>query len=244
VLFQAHALSLARLALLMLGDQAEAQDVVDEIRDALREAGRLREVRPLRLEPAPYRRAASARPRRALLRWAWLAPVTAAALVIAVAIALATVRTQQNGPAVPALPQSSAARTTVPEYYALLYAPGGLTTNRRWNPHRRHRHREDAGHPGTRDGNLVRGDNGGSRRPDVCRCHLSWTQTPGVNVGVAVTLYLPGSVFWASAAGDVLIVNTSVSTKGTMSLAIARDGRLTPLPTLPQPGGPIVAAAS
>jgi hypothetical protein len=134
VLFQAHALSLARLALLMLGDQAEAQDVVDEIRDALREAGRLREVRPLRLEPAPYRRAASARPRRALLRWAWLAPVTAAALVIAVAIALATVRTQQNGPAVPALPQSSAARTTVPEYYALLYAPGGLTTNRRWNP--------------------------------------------------------------------------------------------------------------
>lgn len=65
-----------------------------------------------------------------------------------------------------------------------------------------------------------------------------------MNVGVAVTLYLPGSVFWASAAGDVLIVNTSVSTKGTMSLAIARDGRLTPLPALPQPGGPIVAAAS
>lgn len=102
----------------------------DEIRDALRsEAGRLREVRPLRLEPGPPRRAASARLRRARLRWSWLAPVTAAALVIAVAIALVTVRTEQNGPAVPALPQSSAARATVPEYYALLYTAGPLATD-------------------------------------------------------------------------------------------------------------------
>jgi hypothetical protein len=92
----------------------------DEIRDALRaEAGRLREVRPLRLEPAPYQLRPSAPRRRARLRRAWLAPVTAAALVIALAIALVIVRTLQNGPAVPAVPQPSAP-TIFPRYYVAL----------------------------------------------------------------------------------------------------------------------------
>ena len=92
----------------------------DEIRDALRsEAGRLREVRPLRLEPAPHRLGLVAPPRRARRLRPWLAPVTAAALVIALAIALVTVRAEQNGPAVPAVPQPSAP-TTFPRYYVAL----------------------------------------------------------------------------------------------------------------------------
>ena len=93
----------------------------DEIRDALHsEAGRLREVRPLRLEPAPYALGRRAAPRRARSRWTWLAPVTAAALVIALAVALVIVRTDQNGPAVPPAAPQPATPTTFPRYYAAL----------------------------------------------------------------------------------------------------------------------------
>jgi hypothetical protein len=94
------------------------------IRDALRsEAGRLREVRPLSLEPAlplepaPHLEPAPRRPARA--RWTWLAPATAAALVIVLAIALVIVRGEQNGPAVPAQPRPSAP-STFPRYYMAL----------------------------------------------------------------------------------------------------------------------------
>jgi len=94
----------------------------DEIRDALRsEAGRLHEVRPLSLESAPRRR--PARP-----RWTWLAPATAAALVVVIAIALVIVRMEQNGPAVPAVPQPSAP-TAFPRYYVALEQSDANTGN-------------------------------------------------------------------------------------------------------------------
>jgi hypothetical protein len=92
----------------------------DQIRDALRsEAGRLREVSPLRLLPAPGRLGPVTAPRRARRPWTWLAPVTAAVLVIALAIALVIVRTERNGPVVPARPQSPAP-ATFPRYYVAL----------------------------------------------------------------------------------------------------------------------------
>ena len=98
----------------------------DEIRDALRsEAAHLREVRPLRLEPAPRRPGRVARTPRARRLRPWLAPVTAAALVIALAISLVIVRATQNGPAVPAAPQPSAP-TAFPRYYATF---GGENTD-------------------------------------------------------------------------------------------------------------------
>jgi hypothetical protein len=91
----------------------------DEIRDALRsEAGRLREVRPLRLQPAPQRLTA---PRRARRLRAWVAPVTAAAAVTALAIALVVARSAPPGPGAPvatssASPTATAVAVHVPQY--------------------------------------------------------------------------------------------------------------------------------
>ncbi len=68
----------------------------DEIRETLRsEAGRLREVRPLRLPPSATR---ESRGRIvSLFRWGprlrpWLAPAAAAAVVVVVAATLVTLR--------------------------------------------------------------------------------------------------------------------------------------------------------
>ena len=92
----------------------------DDIRDALHaEANRLHEVRPLRLEPSPCRLRtllASGRARR--LR-PWIAPVTAAALVIALAIVLAIVRAIQNEPVPPVVP-TPPAPSAFPRYYVGL----------------------------------------------------------------------------------------------------------------------------
>jgi hypothetical protein len=94
----------------------------DEIRDALRsEAGRLREVRPLRLEPAPQRLRPVTAPRRARRLGAWVAPVTAAAAVITLAVSLVVARSAQPGPGAPvpnrsASPTATAVAVQVPQY--------------------------------------------------------------------------------------------------------------------------------
>jgi len=96
--------------------------VDDKIRAATRaEAATLREVRPLRLPPASGEQP-RARARRARRFRAWIAPVTAAAAVVALAISLVIVRDISNGRVVPpAGPLPAAA--AVPQYYVTLYTP-------------------------------------------------------------------------------------------------------------------------
>jgi len=100
--------------------------IEDQVRAATRaEASALREVRPLRLPPDASPRPA-ARPRVAA-RWprhwqAWLAPVTAAAVVVALAVSLVVIRDSSNGPVVPAAGQPTAAGG-LPKYYVTLYQP-------------------------------------------------------------------------------------------------------------------------
>jgi len=91
----------------------------DRVRAATRaQAQTLREVGPLRLSPAPARRAIRRR------RWrGWLAPTTAAALVIAIAVALVVVRDIPNGRAIP---QGTAA-SSVPPYYAAIDSQPGTS---------------------------------------------------------------------------------------------------------------------
>lgn len=102
----------------------------DVVRAATRAYGEtVTEIRPLDLtRPAPRAR----RPRRFP---AWVAPVTAAAAVIALAISLVLVRGIQNGPVVPPAASSSPGAVApiagVPEYYVTLHqanpsAPSGL----------------------------------------------------------------------------------------------------------------------
>jgi hypothetical protein len=98
--------------------------IEDQVRAATRaEASTLREVRPLRLPPAaaPGR---AARPRfaaRGPRRWrGWLAPVAAAAVVIALAVSLVTIRDSPNGRWVPAVSQVPAQRG-LPKYYVTLF---------------------------------------------------------------------------------------------------------------------------
>lgn len=95
--------------------------VEDQVRAAARaQAQTLREVRPLRL-PAPPAAAPARRPAWER-RWrGWLAPLTAAALVIAVAVTLVTVRHSPNGRTVP-----STATGGVPRYYVALHGGPGL----------------------------------------------------------------------------------------------------------------------
>jgi hypothetical protein len=85
-------------------------------------ASTVREVPPLRLEPAPgapraraWRRPpASGRPRR---WWSWGAPLAAAAVVVALAVSLVIVRDMPNERAVSRNPAASAG---VPRYYVAL----------------------------------------------------------------------------------------------------------------------------
>jgi hypothetical protein len=95
--------------------------VEDQVRAATRaQAAALREVRPLRLPPAaspglgPASRARRSR--------AWIAPITAAAAVIALAVSLVSIRDIPNGRVVPpAGPVPAVAG--VPRYYVTLYSP-------------------------------------------------------------------------------------------------------------------------
>jgi hypothetical protein len=91
-------------------------------------AATVRDVPPLDLEPGPGKRWSSGRgPRRARgggsgprLR-TWLAPLAAAAVVVAVAVSLVLVRGNQNGSVVPQLTPSAASPGGVPRYYVALY---------------------------------------------------------------------------------------------------------------------------
>ena len=98
--------------------------VEDQVRAATRaEASNLREVRPLRLPPAaaPGRAARARFAARWPRRWrGWLAPVAAAAVVIALAVSLVTIRDSPNGRSVPAVSQVPAQRS-LPKYYVTLF---------------------------------------------------------------------------------------------------------------------------
>ena len=100
--------------------------VEDQVRAATRaQASALREVRPLRLPPAPGA-APARRPASRARRWrGWMAPVTAAVAVIAVAVSLVIVRDISNGPVVP--PTAPAPAPTVPpRYYVAI--PGSAVS--------------------------------------------------------------------------------------------------------------------
>jgi hypothetical protein len=93
-------------------------------------ASAVRDVPPLRLTPASgdalEARLSEPRASQARRLRGWLAPVTAAALVIALAVALVIIRDLPNGPVVPASPARSAAG--IPAYYVTLYQPPQQTT--------------------------------------------------------------------------------------------------------------------
>jgi len=97
----------------------------DQIKAATRaEASTLREVRPLRLPPAPAA-APARRPAPRGPRWrGWAAPLAAAAVVVALAVSLMLVKGLSNGRVVPpAAAQSTSA--VVPTYYVALAAEPG-----------------------------------------------------------------------------------------------------------------------
>jgi hypothetical protein len=100
--------------------------VEDDVRAALRAEGeRLRAVRPLRLPPDPRpvpRRRPFPSGHRAHWLKAWAAPVTAVAMVIALAICLVIVSDIRNEQGVPAL-SPALGRYGIPRYYAALYPP-------------------------------------------------------------------------------------------------------------------------
>ncbi len=104
----------------------------DRIRTATEAtAATVREIRPLNLPPGavPARghRSRHAHPARAPRRWlSWGAPIAAAALVTAVALALVLLRQAppQPGPAAPTSAPSATA--PVPRYYAFLDRTGGI----------------------------------------------------------------------------------------------------------------------
>jgi hypothetical protein len=102
--------------------------VEDQVRAATRaQASTLREVRPLRLPPAPTPGAA---PARVLGAWArrsktWLAPVTAAAVVTALAISLVVIRDipgERTVTPTASAATSTAGSTAVPRY--CVWLPG------------------------------------------------------------------------------------------------------------------------
>jgi hypothetical protein len=94
-------------------------------------AAAVRDVPPLRLGPAaddsltvaPFTRGAH-RPHRARRLRGWLAPLAAAAVVLALAISLVIVKHVDNGPVVPPASPASSATGSVPEYYVALYPIG------------------------------------------------------------------------------------------------------------------------
>jgi hypothetical protein len=89
-------------------------------------ASTVREVPPLRLEPAPGKTLSPARPPRPARGggrrhwWSWGAPLAAAAVVVALAVSLVLVRDIPNGGAVSPNPTSSTAPGGVPRYYAAV----------------------------------------------------------------------------------------------------------------------------
>jgi hypothetical protein len=108
--------------------------IEDRVRTATRDRAHLvRDIRPLDLPAAK-----AARPARApwARGWsAWLAPVTAAAVVVALAITLVSLREVRNEPSVsptasaPAGSGTTAAAAVLPRYYAALDDPSGTAFN-------------------------------------------------------------------------------------------------------------------
>jgi hypothetical protein len=91
-------------------------------------AATVRDVPPLRLEPAPGELWSPGRgPRRARRGGSgprlrpWLAPLAAAAVVVAVAVSLVLIRGPQNGSVVPQPSPSAASPGGVPPYYVALH---------------------------------------------------------------------------------------------------------------------------
>ena len=108
--------------------------VEDRVRTATRErAGLVREIPPLDLPAAKAVRLARAP--RALGWGAWMAPVTAAAVVVALAITVVSLREVRNEPPVPpaaSAPSGSGATPAAavpPTYYAALDDPSGHAFN-------------------------------------------------------------------------------------------------------------------
>ena len=104
----------------------EPQDLVRSTTRAI--ASTVRDVPPLRLAPAenhvlPFAPVA----RRARRLRGWLAPVTAAAVVLAVAASLVIIRDIPNGRVVP--PASPASPAIVPAYYVAVSAPDTAARN-------------------------------------------------------------------------------------------------------------------
>jgi hypothetical protein len=108
--------------------------VEDRVRTATRaRAGLVRDIRPLDLPAAKAVRLARAPRARG---WsAWMAPVTAAAVVVALAITLVSLREVRNEPSVsPAATAASGSGATSaagvpPQYYAALDGPSGTAFN-------------------------------------------------------------------------------------------------------------------
>ena len=95
-------------------------------------ASTVREVPPLRLEPAADElwypdQMRHARPGSSRLhRWrSWLAPLTAAAVVAALAVALVIIRDLPNGSVVPPTPTASTGPGSIPRYYVAIRSTTG-----------------------------------------------------------------------------------------------------------------------
>ena len=104
--------------------------VEDQVRAATRaQASMMREVRPLRLTPAgddvlePARSIPTARAARRLRPW--LAPVAAAAAVVAIALSVVAIRSHSNDPVAPTVTPPAAAASAAPRYYAAVTPLGG-----------------------------------------------------------------------------------------------------------------------
>ncbi len=150
------------------GIMSREEDLIRSTTHAI--ASTVREVPALRLEEAPDELRYPARaPRRGRGRprgWlSWGAPLTAAAVVVVLAIALVIVRDMPNGSKVPANPATSAGPGGVPRYYVALtlsqLEPGLHRGSGRLAD------REDAGDLHAARGKNLRERHGGRRRPDV-----------------------------------------------------------------------------
>jgi DNA-directed RNA polymerase specialized sigma24 family protein len=104
------------------GIMTEPEDLVRSTTRAI--AGTVRDVPPLRLAPAvDDLRSFAPRARRWRRLRGWLAPVTTAAAVLAVAVSVVIIRDISNGPVVP--PAASASALTVPpRYYVAIPGAG------------------------------------------------------------------------------------------------------------------------
>jgi hypothetical protein len=105
--------------------------VEDRVRTATRaRADLVRDIRPLELPAAKAVRLPRAPQARAWSTWA--APVTAAAVVVALAITLVSLRQVRNEPSVPASARAGApvsSAVVAPKYYAALDDPSGTAFN-------------------------------------------------------------------------------------------------------------------